>query len=50
MYSGWYTILSLLKSGVPWDAVHKLSAEEVELILTIEFLQKEKELAAYNKS
>jgi hypothetical protein len=38
-----------LKLGIPWDAVHALSEEQVELILTIEYLKKEKELAAYNK-
>jgi hypothetical protein len=45
-YSGWYTLLSLLKLGIPWDAIHALSPQEVELILTIETLRNEREAAA----
>jgi|19_taG_2_1085344.scaffolds.fasta_scaffold15751_2 hypothetical protein len=42
-------MLSLLKLGLPWDAIQSLSTEQVELILTIELIHKEKEMAAYNK-
>jgi len=38
-----------LKIGIPWDAIHALSEQQVELILTLEYIQKEKELAAYKK-
>jgi hypothetical protein len=38
-----------LKLGIPWDAIHALSEQQVELILTLEYIQKEKELAAYKK-
>lgn len=39
-------MLSLLKLGIPWDAIHSLSSQEVELILSIETIRNEREAAA----
>jgi hypothetical protein len=41
--------LSLLKLGVPWEVIQTLTYEQVELILTIELIHKEKEMAAYKQ-
>lgn len=45
VFSYWIIIVQLLKQGIPWDAIQKLSEEEVTFILGVmsAFNQKEDE-------
>mgnify|MGYP003154626649 CR=1 FL=1 len=45
LFTHWMTIIQLLKIGVPWDAIQKLSSQEVNMILGVEMaiLQKQQE-------
>ena len=36
IYSYWMTVLHLLEIGVSWDAINKLSENEVSLIIGID--------------
>ena len=43
LFTHWMTIIQLLKIGVPWDAIQKLSSQEVNIILGVEMAISQKQ-------
>tara|TARA_R110001583_G_scaffold154526_3_gene306211 strand:- start:357 stop:605 length:249 start_codon:yes stop_codon:yes gene_type:complete len=43
LYSHWLYTLQLLKTGISWEAIQKMSSDEINLILGVEMAIKQKE-------